>query len=160
MGYWDSADQMLFESIVRQEQHYKAIYQQANKHYRDNYNQKQRTRYQWRYYFSRASALVWGYGLRPKRALLSLGLSVLLYAFVLYNFDPRAWVAVEVVPSVSDSLSAAIAGMLPFTGVTIGSSSQAILSNTPMIVKVIGALIGLTYFGMFLSILFERIRRG
>lgn len=160
MGYWDSADRMLFESIVRQERHYQAIFQQANPHYQKNYTPQQRARYRWRYYGSRLSSVVWGYGLQPRRALLSLAVSILIYSLVLYQFDQGAYVAEEFIVALGRSFEAAVSGMMPFVALRVSAGAIELLDQTPMLIRVIGALVGLSYFGMFLSILFERVRRG
>lgn len=160
MGHWESANKLLMLSIKEQEKHWRNIFTSANPHYQRNYTGAQRRTYRWRYYYSRAGDLVWGHGLSPWRALRALLASVLLYSLLLYFFSPLAWKAPQFLDAAWGSFSAAVVSMMPFAGLAATESARPVLAETPMLIELFGALLGLAFFGLFVSMLFERVRRN
>ncbi|MGD9863325.1 MAG: pentapeptide repeat-containing protein [Pseudodonghicola sp.] len=157
LGNWGDMKQLFFLSKREEDRHSKYIFSSYNEYYKRTYSFPSRVRSFLKYSASVFSRWVWGYGRSPMILVRNLIVFLFLFPWFVYRSSSVSGGAAKFVGDYWDYFRASLVITLPFTSIREEDSILKIVSTTPQWAQATGAVVGLVFFGMFLSILYSRI---
>ena len=170
IGAWTDLKQLYLMSVYEEERHWWRILTGYNEYYRKTFSIFDRFSSLFKFTFSRLSGFIWGHGQKSEILVRNLILFLVVFpaiVFVTLRREPRQ--AGEDIDGrgISDFFSnyldyfeASLDIVMPFASLSVSVQASEIIRSTPVFTQALGSLVGLIFFGLFVSILHSNITRN